>query len=164
MQPDRLTLWGPLTTEGEDLLDQVTGALPGGQHFFEMALHPTAMRDIVQGQLTITQDRSQNIIKVMRNPPCEGADRLHFLGLAELGLQARTFRDVTRHHEYGHLSPELHRTGIDLCLKRLPSTRDIDHLAAAGALPIWRRPLLTDLHETVWRNNVAQVLPHELRS
>ena len=69
MQPDRLTLWGPLTAEGEDLLYQVTGALPSGEHFFEMALHPTAMRDIVQGQFTITQDRGQNIIKVMRNPP-----------------------------------------------------------------------------------------------
>jgi hypothetical protein len=56
-----------LTAEGEDLLDQVTGTLPGGQHFFEMALHPTAMWDIVQGQFTITQNRSQNIISRFTN-------------------------------------------------------------------------------------------------
>jgi hypothetical protein len=43
MQPDRLPLWRPLTAEGEDLLDQITGAFPSGKHFFEMALHPTTM-------------------------------------------------------------------------------------------------------------------------
>jgi hypothetical protein len=32
----------PLTAESEDLLYQVTGTFPGGEHFFEMALHPTA--------------------------------------------------------------------------------------------------------------------------
>src|SRR5262245_33217999 len=120
MQLDRLALWRPLTAEGEDLLDQVTGALPGGQHFFEMALHPTAMRNIVEGQFTITQDGGQNIIKIMRNPACEGADRLHFLGLAELGLQACTFRDVTRYYEHRHLSLKLHRAGIYLCFKGQP--------------------------------------------
>src|SRR5712692_80516 len=121
MELDRLTFWGPLTAEGENLLDQITGTFPGGEHFFEMALHPTALRDIIQGQFRITQDRGQNVIKVMGNPPCKGADRLHFLGLAELSLQTRTFRDVTRHHEHCHLSPELHGTGIDLCLKALSS-------------------------------------------
>ena len=119
MQPDRLTLWGPLTAEGENLLYQVTGAFPGGEHFFEMALHPTAMWDIIQGQFSIPQDRGQNIIKVMGNPPCEGADRLHFLDLAELGLEAHTLCDVTRHHEHRHLSPKFHRTGVHLCLKEL---------------------------------------------
>ena len=119
MQPDRLTLWGPLTAEGEDLLDQVTGAFPGGEHFFEMALRPTTVQDIIQGQFSITQNCGQNIIKVMGNPPGEGADCLHFLDLAELGLQARTLRDVMRHHEHRHLSPKLHRTGVHLCLKEL---------------------------------------------
>src|SRR5215813_7579095 len=150
MQLDWLTLWGPLTAEGEDLLYQVTGAFPGSEHFFEMALHPTAMWDIVQGQFSITQDRCQNVIKVMGNPPCEGANRLHFLDLAELGLQARTLRDITRHHKHRHLSPKLHRTDVHLCLEELSTPCDIDHLTAASVLPIWRRPRRADRRETVW--------------
>jgi hypothetical protein len=120
MELDRPTFWRPLTAESEFAVPG-HGRVSGGEHFFEMALHPTAMQGIVQGQFSITQDRCQNVIKVMGNSPCEGADRLHFLGLAKLGLQARTLCDVTRHHEHCHLSPELHGTGIDLCLKELSS-------------------------------------------
>src|SRR5215510_2332311 len=119
MQPDWLTLRGPLTAEGEDLLDQVTGAFPSDEHFLEVALHPTTVWNIIQGQFSITQDGGLNVVKVMGNPPCEGADCLHFLDLAELSLQARTFRDVTRHYERCHLSLELHGAGIHLCLKEL---------------------------------------------
>src|SRR6266571_5045505 len=84
------------------------------KHLFEMALHPTAMRHIVQSQFTIAQDRCENVVEVVRDPPCEGADRLYFLDLTELRFEARTLRNVTRHGEQHHLSLKLHGTGVHL--------------------------------------------------
>ena len=71
-------------TEGENLLHQGLGTLAGLQHFVEMAPGWAGGRHILQRQLRITNNRRQNIIKIVRHPAGQPAYGLHFLRLTQL--------------------------------------------------------------------------------
>jgi hypothetical protein len=63
-------------------------------HRLEVVEHGFAVVDLHLGQFGVSRDRGQNVVEVVRNASREGADRLHFLGVAELFLQAVGVGDV----------------------------------------------------------------------
>ena len=55
-------------------------------------------------QAGIAHEGHEDVVEVVGDPPCEGTDGLHLLGLAELGLKALTFGDVPQEDEGDRLA------------------------------------------------------------
>jgi len=92
MQRSGLLLF--LATEGEDLLDQVSGSFGGLEDLGKMVSHVVSLRNSHQPHLRIPQDSREDVIEIMSDTPCKRADRFHLLGLAELFLQPLLLRVV----------------------------------------------------------------------
>jgi len=91
--------------EGKDLLDQFLGAVGGREYVAQKKLALTVRGQFMAGHLRKTNERGQDIIKIMGNTPGQGADGLHLLGLAEL-----RFKDIFFVLYPAPLADILHRT------------------------------------------------------
>ena len=48
----------------------------------------------VKKQFAVAPDYSQQVVKIVRNPPCQAAQRLHFLSLPELAFELSPLRFI----------------------------------------------------------------------
>jgi len=71
--------------EGEDALHQPLAARPRLHHLIDVAAHRAAFQVLLR-QLPVTQDRPQDVIEVVRDPPRQPPDRLHLRRLLQLPL------------------------------------------------------------------------------
>ncbi len=76
-----------LAAEGENLLDQVLGPQPGLADLIEITGEVGIRRTDVDRHLRIADDRAEDIIEIMGDSAGQGADRLHLLGMDQLGLE-----------------------------------------------------------------------------
>ena len=75
--------------ERQYLLHQIAGAVPGLLNFVQAHQRLPIGSGIVARQFGIAQNGPEDIVEVMRDPPRQGSDRLHFLRFAQLGLERR---------------------------------------------------------------------------
>ena len=69
-----------------------------------MVLRGGGVRDAERGELRVAGNDVQEVVEVVRDAACQGADGLHLLGLAKLGLEALPLGDVApdgRHADDG---------------------------------------------------------------
>ena len=78
-----------MPAEGQDLADQLAGAVTGGPNHRQFLLRPLqrARFDVAACQVCIADDRTQHIVEVVGDAAGQGADRLHLLRLAQLRFQ-----------------------------------------------------------------------------
>ena len=81
---NRFTILPGLTTEGENLLDQVSGALPSPEHFLQIVIKQALAFNTIKGKFRITHDTGKDIIEIVGDTPGKGADRSHFSCLQKL--------------------------------------------------------------------------------
>ena len=74
------------SAEGEQLLGELGGPQAGLANLLDVLPDRLSRPQIREGQLAVAQDRGQQVVEIMGDPPCQPADRLHLLGLAELLL------------------------------------------------------------------------------
>ena len=84
--------------EGQQLLRQGGGAVPGLANLLHRGAHRRVFREPAEHDLAVTGNDRDQIIEVMRNPAGQPADGLHLLGLGKLLLQQLTPGDVAHHH------------------------------------------------------------------
>ena len=75
-----------LAAEGQNVLHQLLGPAPGGQHFLQILPRSVFVRDSAEGQLGVPEDSRQDVVEVVRDATCQGPDSFHLLRLAHLGL------------------------------------------------------------------------------
>jgi len=82
------------TAEAEYLADERPGSHAGLLYLFQGTMDGLIRRPDEEGQFSVAQDNTQNVIKIMRNPASKCAKRFHLLRLPELLLQVPFLRDV----------------------------------------------------------------------
>lgn len=82
-------LWLLTAPEGEDLKHQSARPFDPLEYACERIVQLGIAGDIHLEQLGVAQDRGQDIVEIVGDPACEGADRLHLLGLSQARLQLR---------------------------------------------------------------------------
>ena len=80
--------------EAEYLSDERLGSHARLMYLFQGTACWLPIRPIEEGQFSVPQYNTKNIIKIMRNPSSEGPKRFHFMRLPELLLKAPFLRDV----------------------------------------------------------------------
>src|SRR5438094_58276 len=81
-------------TKREDLLHQCLGTLASLAYLLEMVPGGAVLGYIVEGQLSIAQDGGENIVKIVRNAPGQGANGFHLLGLTQLRFKPFALSNV----------------------------------------------------------------------
>ena len=84
-----------LTTERQELAGQAGGTLGRLAHLFYVLPLRIIRGQVLQQQVTVARDHGEQVVEVVRDPACQSPDRLHFLRLRELPLEAALLRDVT---------------------------------------------------------------------
>jgi hypothetical protein len=90
---DPLRLQRLAAREGEESPSEIGATEPRLQRVAREFLDFPAVNEIAQ-QIEITDDDSELIVEIVRNPACKIADRLHLLRLAQLGLDRPPLRRV----------------------------------------------------------------------
>ena len=118
VQLDRLHFVFALSTEGQDLLDQVFGTQAGLEHLLHVVAEVALRRDIFHGHFGKSDHSGKNIVEIVGDASGQGADGFHFLGLAQLSTQGfplffgfDALRQVIYRYEY--LLPAFLVTGWD---------------------------------------------------
>ena len=83
-----------LPAEGQDLLNQLTGPLPGGSDLPQIVRHLGIQARPVQGHLGVTHHGGEDVVEVVGDAPGHDPDGLHALGMPQLDFQLRFPRDV----------------------------------------------------------------------
>ena len=73
-----------MAAEGEQLLGQRGGPLPGLPDFLRVFSERIAWRHAQLDVFTVADDDSQEIVEIMRDPAGQASHRFHLLRLAEL--------------------------------------------------------------------------------
>ena len=89
MQQDLLYL--RLAADGENLFDQPPRPVAGKDDLFYIPGGKRSRLAVLPGHFRIPEDRPEDIVEVVGDPPRQGADGLHLLGLTEFGLEPLAF-------------------------------------------------------------------------
>src|SRR5258707_11598286 len=68
-----------LPTEGEDLLDEVLGAVAGGDDLLRVFQRFRVRREVFDEKSRIAENRGENIVEVVRDATGQPAHRFHLL-------------------------------------------------------------------------------------
>ncbi len=77
----------PASAEGEDLIDQVAGALPGPPDRIEVAQRPAVRGKLCFHDLRMTKDRADDVVEVVSDAARKRAHGLHAAGLLQPRLE-----------------------------------------------------------------------------
>ena len=91
---DQLRLQHLPAAEREQLSRERRRALPGRLNLQQIRTQRILLRDLVEDQVAIAENRGQQIVEVVGHSACELTDRLHLLRLAELLFEPAPLRDV----------------------------------------------------------------------
>jgi hypothetical protein len=89
----------PAAAECEYLIDEITRSLACTADLLKITAWPAIRRELPFRHFRITEDRADDIVKVMRDTAGESPDRFHAAGALKIRLQARPFllKMVSRH-------------------------------------------------------------------
>ena len=85
---------GSLTAESQNLLDQKLCSFAPDQNFFQIICQIGSFFHVIECKFGKTDNRSQNIIKIVRNSAGKCADGLQFLCLPKLVFEILLFGDI----------------------------------------------------------------------
>src|SRR6185436_762843 len=78
---DGQPLRGLLATEGQNLTNEIGSTPRGGVHGIEARYDSMTRLDVEPRELEVAEHGRQQVVEVVRDAPCERADRLHLLRL-----------------------------------------------------------------------------------
>ena len=85
-EPERLALRHIAAAEGEKLLHQVLGTLPGREDCLQM-LPCRGSPHLILSELGEADDRREDVVEVMGDAACQRANGFHLLRLRSLGFE-----------------------------------------------------------------------------
>ena len=96
VEVDHLRLQHLPPAERQQLPGQRRGAIARRLNFQQIQAQRILLRDLVEHQVAVAEDRREQVVEVVRDPAGELTDRFHLLRLAQLLLELAPLGDVAR--------------------------------------------------------------------